>query len=39
MLIQVKKSKIHRATIREANLNYMGSIAIDEILMKGPKCQ
>jgi len=34
MLIQVKKSKIHRATIREANLNYMGSIAIDEILMK-----
>ena len=33
MLIQVKKSKIHRATIQEANLNYMGSIAIDEILM------
>ena len=33
MLIQVKKSKIHRATITEANLNYMGSIAIDEILM------
>ena len=34
MLLQVKKSKIHRATITEANLNYMGSIAIDEILMK-----
>ena len=34
MLIQVKNSKIHRATVREANLNYMGSIAIDEILMK-----
>ncbi len=34
MLIQVKKSKIHRATVTEANLNYMGSIAIDEILMK-----
>lgn len=34
MFIQVKKSKIHRATITEANLNYMGSIAIDEILME-----
>lgn len=34
MFIQVKKSKIHRATIKEANLNYMGSIAIDEILME-----
>lgn len=34
MLIQVKKSKIHRATITEANLNYMGSIAIDEILLE-----
>ena len=34
MLIQVKKSKIHRATVTEANLNYMGSIAIDEVLMK-----
>lgn len=34
MLIQVKKSKIHRATVTEANLNYMGSVAIDEILME-----
>ncbi|MEL6389081.1 MAG: aspartate 1-decarboxylase [Bacteroidota bacterium] len=34
MLIQVKKSKIHRATITEANLNYMGSIAIDEHLIE-----
>ena len=34
MLIQVKKSKIHRATITEANLNYMGSIAIDEDLLE-----
>jgi len=33
-LIQVKKSKIHRATITEANLNYMGSIAIDEDLLE-----
>jgi len=34
MLIQVKKSKIHRATITEANLNYMGSIAIDQDLLE-----
>jgi len=34
MLIQVKKSKIHRATITEANLNYMGSIAIDEDILE-----
>jgi aspartate 1-decarboxylase len=34
MLIQVLKSKIHRATITESNLNYIGSIAIDEDLME-----
>lgn len=28
------KSKIHRATVTEANLNYMGSITIDEALME-----
>ncbi len=28
------KSKIHRAVITEANLNYTGSITIDEELMK-----
>jgi aspartate 1-decarboxylase len=28
------KSKIHRATVTEANLNYMGSITIDSKLMK-----
>ncbi len=33
MQIQVLKSKIHRATITEANLNYIGSITIDEDLM------
>ena len=33
MKIEVLKSKIHRATITEANLNYIGSIAIDEDLM------
>lgn len=34
MLIQVHKSKIHRATVTEANLNYVGSITIDEVLME-----
>jgi aspartate 1-decarboxylase len=34
MLITVCKSKIHRATITGADLNYIGSISIDEELMK-----
>ena len=34
MQIEVLKSKIHRAVITEANLNYVGSITIDEDLMK-----
>jgi len=33
MFVEVLKSKIHRATITEANLNYVGSITIDEELM------
>ena len=33
MLIEVFKSKIHRVKITEANLNYIGSITIDEDLM------
>lgn len=33
MQIEVLKSKIHRVTVTEANLNYMGSITIDENLM------
>jgi aspartate 1-decarboxylase len=33
MQIEVLKSKIHRATVTEANLNYVGSITIDEDLM------
>lgn len=33
MNIEILKSKIHRATITEANLNYIGSITIDENLM------
>ncbi|MBO4397458.1 MAG: aspartate 1-decarboxylase [Bacteroidaceae bacterium] len=33
MQIEVLKSKIHCAHVTEANLNYMGSITIDEDLM------
>lgn len=33
MLLTIHKSKIHRATITEANLNYVGSITIDEDLI------
>ena len=33
MQIEVLKSKIHRAVITESNLNYVGSITIDEDLM------
>ncbi len=33
MFIEVVKSKIHRVTLTEANLNYIGSITIDENLM------
>ena len=34
MQIQVVKSKIHRVTVTEANLNYVGSITIDPILLE-----
>jgi aspartate 1-decarboxylase len=33
MQIHVLKSKIHRATVTDADLNYVGSITIDEDLM------
>jgi aspartate 1-decarboxylase len=33
MLIEMFKSKIHCATITEANLNYKGSITVDEDLL------
>ena len=33
MFIVVVKSKIHRVTVTEANLNYIGSITIDEDLL------
>ncbi len=34
MTIEVLKSKLHRVTVTEANLNYVGSITIDEELME-----
>ncbi|MEN8906610.1 MAG: aspartate 1-decarboxylase [Clostridiales bacterium] len=34
MYINMMKSKIHRATVTEADLNYVGSITIDKNLMK-----
>lgn len=34
MTIEVLKSKIHRVTVTEANLNYVGSITVDEALME-----
>ena len=33
MLIEVLKSKIHRVTVTEADLHYIGSITIDEDLL------
>ena len=33
MMIEVLKSKIHRVKVTQANLNYVGSITIDEDLM------
>lgn len=33
MLRHLMKSKIHRAVVTEANLNYVGSITVDEDLM------
>ena len=34
MILTMLKSKIHRATVTEANLNYVGSVTIDSHLMK-----
>ena len=34
MTIEVLKSKIHRVTVTEADLDYIGSITIDEALME-----
>lgn len=35
MQIEILKSKIHRATVTEANIHYIGSITIDSDLMEG----
>lgn len=34
MLIQMMKSKLHRVTVTQADLNYIGSVTIDEALME-----
>ena len=34
MFLTILKSKIHRVTVTEANLDYIGSITIDEDLME-----
>ncbi len=34
MHVEMLKSKIHRVTVTEANLNYIGSITIDGLLME-----
>jgi aspartate 1-decarboxylase len=33
VIIELLKSKVHRVTITEANLNYVGSLTIDEDIM------
>ncbi len=37
MILNLLKSKIHRATVTEADLHYIGSITIDEDLMEAAK--
>ena len=41
MTVNMLKSKIHRATVKQAELQYVGSITIDEALMEaaGPHCR
>ena len=34
MLVNILKSKIHRVKVTEANLDYIGSVTIDEALME-----
>lgn len=34
MFREILKSKIHRATVTDANLNYNGSITVDSVLLK-----
>lgn len=37
MLLTMMKSKIHRATVTQADLNYMGSITIDKSLIEAAR--
>lgn len=37
MLVKYLKSKIHRAVVTDANLDYEGSISVDEALMEAAK--
>ena len=37
MTMEMLYSKLHRATVTDANLNYVGSITIDEELMQAAK--
>lgn len=37
MLYTMMKGKIHRATVTQANLNYMGSITIDQSLLEAAR--
>jgi len=37
MLLEVLKSKIHKATVTDANVDYVGSITIDEDIMDAAK--
>ena len=39
MIIKVLKSKIHRATVTEANLDYIGSISVDKTLLNAANLQ
>ena len=34
MFLHIHKSKIHRVRVTQANLNYVGSVTIDEDLME-----
>ena len=38
MLRTMMTSKIHRATVTQANLHYVGSVTVDEDLLTPPTC-
>jgi aspartate 1-decarboxylase len=35
MLLNMMKAKLHRGTVTEANINYVGSVTIDKVLLDG----